>query len=959
VSLTVANRGQAAAKVRLRAVLRDGPTWGELCRDTQAVDVPAAGEATVGVRLPVLPAVEGASGRADPLLEVLVTDQGERPLDWGTVLTAVEGPTPPQVQLAADVVYPREELKAEVETAGPCTWRVADTWGRVLAAGRSDGGRFPIVLTPDFQSGLLALTVDSLDSGGRLAGRTIRSVCTPPVNRARDYYNLLWPRYGNPWDVREFNGPVLRRQGGIAAMLSGGYFTRPGSGETILRAGLHWAITNAGPRFPFSELPDWPAVAERNLAQAQRCYTGAIGRYGPLTVHLQDERHSPQLAPDLKLHAQVLERFRAWLGEQHGKDVSRLNREWLTEYKDFAEATPTLDPKAILACPGSYARWLDFVRFVDEQVGMAYDLKLVKLLEQETRGHVSVGFEGIFALYEGHLNPYSALNVPLFFDSGATMNNMAYGIGTPMWELCASLNPDADSATWLGYESERSVYRAEPWRGVLSGATFMGWFIDSLWFTAEGAVGERLEWIEQHTRPLRQGVGRLLIEGTREFDSVAILANMRSSQMAWLIGKQMDPAGDGRGSHWMLRPMGDSGTGFLNLCRDSGICPAYITEGQVLSGRLAPVKVLCLVFDSSVDERVAAAIREWVRAGGTLVADCAAGAANQHGRFLTPGLLDDVFGIRREGPLKLAAEAGDFTVGLMAPAEELVDAGCQKGNWYMVEYFEPNVTVDTAVAMGQYVFGQKPPMCFWNRFGQGRALYLGFLANRYRSSEADLTSLLPLFRSVLRRAGVAPRVQVSSGATGQLKGYTINHFSDGPQLYSAVMRRDPEAPTAIGLAFPQEGYAYEVMSNRYLGHGHEFRVDLASGEPVKAGMPTVGGATLATSQDPISGMGLFALLPGQVKGVSLEAERGVRGKPLVLRAEVVVAAGRAGKHVLHLDVRDPDGNPAEPYCGNVVTRDGVWQGTIPLALNDAKGTWTLTAREAISGLVGRARVTVK
>lgn len=956
LSFRVRETGGAARKVTATCLMQDGPSGETLRQAVRTVTLKAGQEATLEFAFDSLPVTVGMAGVAEAVTHVVLRDSDGRLLDWGTVL--VQPSVAPTLKAETpEMVNPGERGQVVLETPAPAAWKVKDIWGRVVASGSVGAGRHTLGFAPDNLSGLATFTADISDKSGNVQTRVSREIYTPVYDTVRDYYNLLWPRGGLPFITREFNASVMRRQGGIDTSLGAGYYQRV-SGHGPLRGGQRLALTNVGVRNPFEELAKYPEDVERHQRMARRYYTGQLGRYAPRTLHLQDERHSPPIdGAKATFSPTLLKKFRAWLAGQYGT-VEALNREWLTAYTAFDQAEPTLDTAVVLAQPRSYARWLDFVRFVDTEIGMRHDLEMVDLLSKETGGRVGVGFEGIFGLYDGFLSPYGAINVPLFFDSGAKMNNMAYGIGTPMWELCASLNPEADSGTWLGYESERSTYFGEPWRGVLSGATFMGWFIDSLWFTAEGAVGERLSWVEQGTRPLRQGVGRLLIEADRKFDGVAILANMRSSQMAAMVGEQMDPTGKARGGHWMGRPMSESGNAMLTLCRDSGVSPAYITEGQVLAGRLKQFKTLCLVYDLSVDTRVAEAIRQWVREGGTLIADCGAGAANEHGRFLEQGQLDDVFGIRRNGAFTTVTEAGDFTVGLLKPVQELIDKGLA-GGWYMVEYFETNLTPTTASAMGQYVFRQGAAQCFWNEFGKGRALYFGFLLNRYRTGDGDGTSVYPLFRAALVRAGVTAPIRLVNEMGATRKGYTITRFSDGAQTYVGLMKRDPDAPSVVTAVFPQRGHAYEVMHNRYLGEGDRFTVDLASAEPTQAGMPTLDGAAVQSQQDALSGMAMVALLPYRIEGARVSAEATPAGQPMPVRAEVKAAGGASGKQVLYLDVRDPDGNSAEPYCRNIVLTNGVWTGTIPLAFNEKRGRWTLTVREPISGITATTRARVR
>ncbi|NQU39575.1 MAG: beta-galactosidase [Lentisphaerae bacterium] len=813
-----------------------------------------------------------------------------------------------------------------------------------------------VTIDPDFLSLLTTFIADVRADDGQLVARAVREVWTPMYPYAREYYNLLWPTQhrGDRW--REYIGNVLRRQGGIGVSLGGdGYYKKlGGSAENPIRGGQRIAMTNVGPRSPYLELPQFPEAIEANMALARENYKG-LGRYGPVTAHLHDERRGKYTIPEIGDTAMGL--FRAWLENEYG-DIAALNAEWATHFASFNDVTPLTDPVDVIKSERTWAPWMDLCNFVERESAIKYDVQMVELIQKETRGHVMTGFEGIFGLYEWYLNPYGGLNVPLLYDSGINMNNMAYGIGTPMWELCASLNPEAEAGTWMGYESEKAGYYTDPWRGVLSGATFTGWFIDTLWFTAQGAVDPRLGWIEESTRPLRQGVGRMLNESRRQFEGVAILANMRSSKMAWMQGQKMDPAGKGRGNHWMLRPMNDSGNAMLTICRDYGIAPAYITEGQIVNGRLNDFKALMLVYDISMRTDVAEAIREWVRKGGVIITDCGAGVANEHGTFGDSGQLDDVFGIGRQGPFTTISESGDFTVGLLNPPRELVERQSGSGNWYMVEYYEPNVTATTARACGKYVFGDTAQMCFWNAFGEGHTLYMGFLLNRYDTKEHGRQSVYPLIAAALNRAGVLPSVRIKSDDAMASKGYTVNNFIDRGNRYTGIMKREKEMADRLTLAYDSPGHYYEVMGNRYLGAGDHVTLDLASTEATQTAMPTVAGEVVDSSQDKVSGMALVAQLPYKIAAVSVAAKPARPGEDLAISVRVTAEDAQADRHVLYLDVRDPDGNQAEPYTMNVVTTDGRWEGSLPLAINERTGEWTLTVREAVSGMTDSTKVAI-
>jgi uncharacterized protein YfaS (alpha-2-macroglobulin family) len=64
-----------------------------------------------------------------------------------------------------------------------------------------------------------------------------------------------------------------------------------------------------------------------------------------------------------------------------------------------------------------------------------------------------------------------------------------------------------------------------------------------------------------------------------------------------------------------------------------------------------------------------------------------------------------------------------------------------------------------------------------------------------------------------------------------------------------------------------------------------------------------------------------------------------------------------GMHVVRIDVSGPDGIKAH-YGSQHVLSDGIAEGEIPLAFNDAIGTWTITATDIATGTVGTAEFEV-
>ena len=164
--------------------------------------------------------------------------------------------------------------------------------------------------------------------------------------------------------------------------------------------------------------------------------------------------------------------------------------------------------------------------------------------------------------------------------------------------------------------------------------------------------------------------------------------------------------------------------------------------------------------------------------------------------------------------------------------------------------------------------------------------------------------------------------------------YEITHFGDGPARYVGVYR-DPHGvalPTRdrVQVRFTGKAHTYDVRQGKYLGHTD--RAPLAIGAEDAA---------------------LFARFPYPVERVEVQARGTFPGGPVRL-AVAVGSGGKVGRHVVRIDVVDPNGKAHYLYSRNVVAKAGRWQGVIHTALDDPAGTWQVRAHEVTSGVSARA-----
>ncbi|MHC4917933.1 MAG: hypothetical protein ACYTGB_20870, partial [Planctomycetota bacterium] len=108
------------------------------------------------------------------------------------------------------------------------------------------------------------------------------------------------------------------------------------------------------------------------------------------------------------------------------------------------------------------------------------------------------------------------------------------------------------------------------------------------------------------------------------------------------------------------------------LLEDRGLRPVFVTDAQIAAGELAErgIKVLVLPRSIAISAPAAAAMREFVAGGGTLVADSFAGRMDEHCRERDVGVLDDLFGVKRLAGDGYYASSQRASLDYDAPAGE-------------------------------------------------------------------------------------------------------------------------------------------------------------------------------------------------------------------------------------------------------------------------------------------------
>jgi hypothetical protein len=223
------------------------------------------------------------------------------------------------------------------------------------------------------------------------------------------------------------------------------------------------------------------------------------------------------------------------------------------------------------------------------------------------------------------------------------------------------------------------------------------------------------------------------------------------------------------------------------------------------------------------------------------------------------------------------------------------------------------------------------PISNLHTWGQGQGVLLNMDPGQI--SPTDRSAWRTVLRTVFGQMGATPRIRGSKTGPGE-----VLPWRDGAAWYLGLLR-----PVGAGLrASPSEWtvewdrprQVYEVRSGQYVGLHQRLTVQMDPGQ-----------------------VHVYALLPGPVKVSLTAAERVSMGERV--RVQVKVEANWAGKHVLHLEVKDPTGRPVPHYAQNILVTGNRAETVLPLAWNELPGGWTLRVRDVATGASASQKLEVE
>lgn len=458
-------------------------------------------------------------------------------------------------------------------------------------------------------------------------------------------------------------------------------------------------------------------------------------------------------------------------------------------------------------------------------------------------------------------------------------------------EVIRSIAPrEFPRANWMGYTKDADSLLAKYWRMVTRG-------MDSVWWWRWDCIGRFHGWLAPDLRPfpavvdilddtriVRDGLGDLLLQSEMLDDRVAVLYSFPSS-----LAQSLEN-GPSFGSYER------SHLGAQSAVRELGMQFRYVTDRMLRNGEFdaSRYRVLLLPRAEAMSDKTVAVIRQFAEQGGVVIADVRPAVFDEHLKPRPQGALDDLFGIARNG-LPAAKVVKDDTWGSLAS--------------------DPAVTLAGGTA-GHTTEGT--PLLIANK---GQAILLnadwGTLPNLGLLDTDE--SLATWWLGAFAKAGVVPTLRLT-GANGQRAKQTeVIRWQTGDVELLALFRTGGQAEE-ITVRLPADRVVNDLRTGQSLGRRSEFKVAIRPNRP-----------------------SWFALLTNQPAVPELAISVTTVSAGTVVPVGISVP-GAAGLHACRITVWH-DGQQLAPFARNVVVGKDPVNFVLPMALNDAAGTYEVRAED--------------
>lgn len=814
------------------------------------------------------------------------------------------------------------------------TVRWLDAWGRIASEKKVKQTlkdtitEIPVSVFIDKSYSVYNQLIITIDRNGKDIDKSsqIFFISIPQEKRWKNYPVLVWHHSSNdpmPGYIHYYYTAQVLKKLGVDSLFSYNALPVLTAGMNVYLTGLYRQNIDEN---VFKEACDTmirkpclsdPHFLEKMSGALMNC-TSNWRKYSPTLYGIGDENSitSYEKQCDICISKYCLPRFQEWLMERYGS-LEKLNLAWDTGFSSVKDIKPLNYKQITERKIMNFSPWADHRTFMDSVFSdtMKFCKEQIKLQDSQTAvGECGTSRDAAYGGWDWYkrlqvwevIEPYSRYGNQLEIQRSFFKGNIA---------------------GYTGYREGKFGLYCNWWWGLLHGEKGI-----SLWFTpliinpdlSKTEQGEAVE--EYATGELKKGIGMLVSKSVRLHDKIAIHYSQPSLQASYILKNNL--------GYETLKQYYDNRSQWLKLLEGMGLQYEFIASEHIENGKLADgeYKILILPLSRALSEKEAENIKDFVKNGGLLLADCQTGIFDEHVKIRKDGILDAVSGIERKAILPITQKG--LTVQY-------------KDQAINIEFFDPVLAVKDvdqsypitgkSKKLGNYSVDlgkseEKFNAVITNSYGKGKTVYLNMLPDGTPKVNMLLENILMAF--------VQPQVRVVQKDEKRIQNAEIVRFQCGDAELVAVFQ-DPqsiginpaetsrEEMLAKGIPaeiiFSKKSNVYNIRKGEYLGFTDSAQAQIAPGEAL-----------------------VFARLPYRINDMKLNLgnEYIAAGDSLDCRISMDPERGRS---VVRLEVIDPDGNLSDCYTENLLIENGKTSLTIKTAINDKSGRWQIVARDIISG----------
>lgn len=600
-----------------------------------------------------------------------------------------------------------------------------------------------------------------------------------------------------------------------------------------------------------------------------------LPKYGPALYNLGDENH---FSYDAGFGKYDTEAFHSFIKQKYGS-IDKLNIEWGAEYSSFDDV-PHLTLKEAKD-KKIYPAWFDHRQYMEKMYADLHHFlaKEIKKYDPDAK----VGAEG---------------SIP--GDLEQTINSLEFWgpySNLVMDEVLRSIGGDRVRMLWwggyIGSHGGRNQYPLPLWKDLLTGnVNGSAWFSSTI-ASAESAIGADMDYPDYmkklipHMSKVEDGLGQLLNETPLQKNGIAILWSHTSDSARILDSKFINPK--------------DSMGAFIRFCHQTGLNLDFLTESML--DKLKDYKVLFLFGASALSDKECSVILEFVKNGGTVIADLNPAIANEYIRLRDNNPLHDLFG-------NITYAGTDIPTALPLSIDTVFR----------------NKRLLLKSKKVSAVAGTKPFAV--RHYGKGDAILLNFSLSSAGTTCSKDASLTQFLLDLLAEINVEPSVTVTGINTED--AIIRIRKGNGNIVIGLLAGKNDKGKTAV-VTIPIKAYVYEPGVG-YITRGKRIKIKLD--KPFKL----------------ISCFEEKQLPPS----IELSDNVAVPGKPLNLD----LADFKDGT-VLFLQMRNPTGDMLPLRKKVIIVNKDNQTYPIYFGFNDLKGNYTLVLADVASGLKSEKQIKLR